>query len=390
MEIPRCVRVLIVVVLTSPAPPASRTGSRPSARWLRSSRRQCSSAGCFPASLLVGVRYVPAVDGLVVAGQDEELLFGAADHPLELDLDRNEVLGVDVVVRNVAVLERHLELPGVAPLDGLGAGELDGVALLLVMGELAVEDGVFDDVLELVLAEGLGILLALPGLDLPAGLPVPGRQAGHPLIGELFADEVRPLVLLDVLRLEAAAAAVLPGALEGGDGVDLLDSADLFGVLRHDLVGTGVSGGSLAEERRGQERQGGEARFASEHPGPPPSLKKRGAPTGARRKTITAEDPDGSGRSHGPKDGRDGGLEAAEDGDGARRVRLAVKGGAVEPVGRVDEDFGSSSCRDPRATSPGPRTSRNAWPLRRGLGPRSRATGPPRPGPGHPAHSSHR
>ena len=60
--------------------------------------------------------------------------------------------------------------------------------------------------LQLFLAERLGVFLALPGLDLPAGLAVIGGDAGHALKDELLPHHVRPLVLLDDLRLEAAAA----------------------------------------------------------------------------------------------------------------------------------------------------------------------------------------
>jgi hypothetical protein len=80
---------------------------------------------------------------------------------------------------DVAVGEGDPELPRVGPLDGLLADELDLVALLLVVDERAVEVGVLEDALHLVLAERLDVLLALPGLDLPALLAVVCR---HPVI----------------------------------------------------------------------------------------------------------------------------------------------------------------------------------------------------------------
>src|SRR5262249_39192717 len=119
------------------------------------------------ASLLAeleGMRVVDPRDFLVVAQRGLGLALRAADHSLLLDLDRDEVLGVDVVVLDVAVLQRHLELEGIGAFDGLGAGELDRVALLLRMDERAVEIRILEDLLHLFFAERLDVLLALPGL----------------------------------------------------------------------------------------------------------------------------------------------------------------------------------------------------------------------------------
>ena len=147
---------------------------------------------------------------LVVAERGLGLPLGPADDALELDLDGDEVVGVHVVELDVAVLQGQLELPGVGALDRLAADELERAALFLVVDELAVEDRVLDDALELVFAERFGIFLALPRLDLPARLAVVGGHAGHALEGELLAHEVGALVLLEDLRLEAAAPVNLP------------------------------------------------------------------------------------------------------------------------------------------------------------------------------------
>src|SRR5262245_52760928 len=127
--------------------------------------------------LLERVGVVDPGDFFVVAERGLRLALGAADHALLLDLDRNEVLGVDVVVLDVAVLQRHLELEGIGAFDGLGADELDGVALLLRVDERAVEVRVLEDLLHLFLAEGLDILLALKGVDLPARFAVVRRDS---------------------------------------------------------------------------------------------------------------------------------------------------------------------------------------------------------------------
>src|SRR5204863_2480595 len=100
-----------------------------------------------------------------------------------------------------------------------------------------VEVLVFDDALHLLLAQRLGVLLAVPRLDLPAGLPVVGGDSGHALNLKLLAHEVRPLVLLDDDGLEAAAAVELARAPQALDGLYALHAADGLDELGDDLVG---------------------------------------------------------------------------------------------------------------------------------------------------------
>jgi hypothetical protein len=54
--------------------------------------------------------------------------------------------------------------------------------------ERTVEVRVLQDFLLFRFAQGLGILLAVPRLDLPAAGSIPGIDAGHPLQRKLLAD----------------------------------------------------------------------------------------------------------------------------------------------------------------------------------------------------------
>src|SRR6185369_17259525 len=68
------------------------------------------------AALLPGLERVGEIHAgnlLVVADRGLRLALRAADDALVLDLDRDEVVGVHVVVLDVAAGERHLELPRV-------------------------------------------------------------------------------------------------------------------------------------------------------------------------------------------------------------------------------------------------------------------------------------
>src|SRR6185436_5301395 len=128
---------------------------------------------------LHGVGEEPAVDGLVVAEGGLVFALGAAHHLLRVDLDRHVVVGVQVVVADVAAGEGDFQFVGIGAVDLFGAGVFDLVALLLIVDERSVEVGVFDDLLELFLAEGLDVLLAVPGLELSAVLSFVRGDAGH-------------------------------------------------------------------------------------------------------------------------------------------------------------------------------------------------------------------
>src|SRR6185503_10675414 len=115
------------------------------------------------------------------------------------------------------------------------------------------------DRLELLFAERLGVLLAAPGLGLPARRAVVGGGAGHAAEGELLAHHAGALVLLDELGLEAAAAVEGAGAAQGLHGLDALHAADRLDVAGDDLVG------GLRRERQGAEQKGGKGQQSSTH-----------------------------------------------------------------------------------------------------------------------------
>ncbi len=175
-----------------------------------------------------------------------------ADHSLRFDPDRDIVVGVQVVVAHIAVRECHLELEGIGALDLLHPHELDAIALLLIVDQRAVEVRFLEDVPHLLFAQRLGILLALPRLDLPTARAVVGVDAGHPLQGELLAHSVGPLVLLNDHGFEAAAAGEPAGAAQRLHGLDAGRATDRLDVFGKDRVD------SLCGQRRGDDRQSGE------------------------------------------------------------------------------------------------------------------------------------
>src|SRR5207244_1707111 len=142
-------------------------------------------------------------------------------------------LGGEAGVGGAGGGERDLELVDVGAFDLVGTDQLDLIALLLVVEERVVELRLLDDALHLVLAERLGVLLALPRLDLPACLAVPGVDAGHAAENELFADQARALVLVDHPRLEAPSADEPAGAAQALDRLDPLRTADPLHVFRN-------------------------------------------------------------------------------------------------------------------------------------------------------------
>ena len=188
---------------------------------------------------------------LIVPQLDFELALGAAHHPLHFVLDRDVRVRVHVVGADVAVAaERRLHLEDVGAFDLVGADQLDLVSALLVVEERIVELRVLDDPLDLIFTEGLGVLLSLPGLDLPTALSVPRVDADHAAEREFLADLVRPLALVLDLRLESAATVELSGAAQRVDGLDAFGAPDALLVFRDDLVDGLRSCGSGEEEER--------------------------------------------------------------------------------------------------------------------------------------------
>src|SRR6266853_3816578 len=194
-------------------------------------------------------RQVPAVDLLVVAQNDGVVHFGAANHARDIDLNRDASVGIEVIDVGVGVSDRDLEFVDVGAVHLIHADELDFVALPLIVDERAVEVGVLEDRVQLFLAHCLGILLALPGLDLPAGPAVVGLDSGHALERELLTHRVGALVLLDDGRLESAATRELPAAAQGGHGRHAGQAARGLQVLGDKTVD------GLGGERRGERRR---------------------------------------------------------------------------------------------------------------------------------------
>src|SRR5688572_28137816 len=151
------------------------------------------------------VRKEHAGDLLVVADSGLELYLLVRDLRLALALELEVGLGVEVEVAVVAVLLGDLELVGLGSLDRLLARDLDLVALLLVVPQLAVEVGLVFHLLEVISGHLLGVLLAHERHHHPAGGAVVGLHAGHPLEGELQPNPVGPFPLQGECKLPPAA-----------------------------------------------------------------------------------------------------------------------------------------------------------------------------------------
>src|SRR5262249_39432643 len=77
----------------------------------------------------IRVREIPSADFLVIAERSFELALFSADESPGIDLDRHEVVGVHVVVENVAVLQRHSQFVSIGAFDRLSAEVFDLVSL---------------------------------------------------------------------------------------------------------------------------------------------------------------------------------------------------------------------------------------------------------------------
>ena len=117
------------------------------------------------------------------------------------------------------------------------------MAFGVVVDERAFEGvGHFLNVLEVVGGHRLGVLLAQERHHHPAGGPVVGLDAGHPLEGELHAHLVGALPLEDDRRFHLAHRH-LAGEDRRLDRLDLLLAAARRDVLGDDLVDREVGGG---------------------------------------------------------------------------------------------------------------------------------------------------
>src|SRR5215510_7812620 len=154
-------------------------------------------------------RQVPAVHFFVVAQGSLDLNFGAADHALGFNFDRHIIVSVHKIEPHFAVGQSHLELVGISAFDGFHSHELHLVPLLLVIHEGPVEVRLFDSLFRLFFAERLGVLLALPGLDLESSLAVVRIDPYKTLERNFLAQHVRSLILLNDRRFETTTPSYL-------------------------------------------------------------------------------------------------------------------------------------------------------------------------------------
>src|SRR5678815_4639107 len=114
-----------------------------------------------------------AIYRLVVAEYGFELLFGAANGALVVDLYRDVRVGVEIVGARVTVLQSDVELVDISALDLIHPPECDLVALPCVVHDRLIEVCIDEDVAHLVLTQRLGIFLSLEWIDLPSSFAVP-------------------------------------------------------------------------------------------------------------------------------------------------------------------------------------------------------------------------
>src|SRR5690349_8858359 len=126
-----------------------------------------------------------AVDLLVVAVVGRALVQRAAHVALRDHADLEEVIGIEIDVVDVAVLQRDLELVRVGAVDVLGAKVLDLVAALLRADQRAGDRRIVGERFRVVGRHLLGILAALERRDLPGLLAVPRLHGGEALDARL-------------------------------------------------------------------------------------------------------------------------------------------------------------------------------------------------------------
>src|SRR5215472_7114907 len=163
-------------------------------------------------ALLVRTTFRTAGDGkreedsiylLVGAEFGLAFLHRATDELLALRADFNVGIGIEVVVDDVAVLQRDLQAVDVIPIHCVMSEILDSVPLLFVVDERTIEVGIFNDVAQIVFAKHLGIAPALEGRYLPANFSVVSLDLRHALNRKHLADVGRSLRLLRDLRGKA-------------------------------------------------------------------------------------------------------------------------------------------------------------------------------------------
>ena len=109
------------------------------------------------------------------------------------------MVGVEVDVLHVAVLERDAELVRRRPVDVLGSEVADLISLLGPADQRAVEVGVLREPARFVGGGAEGILASLEGVHAPALLAVVRVDTRQSLEGDLGADLIGPLAHLGEL-----------------------------------------------------------------------------------------------------------------------------------------------------------------------------------------------
>src|SRR5947209_1397933 len=176
-----------------------------------------------------------AVDRLVGTHLGHALAHRTADEDLAFALDFEIGIGIEVVIEDVAILERDLQLIGVIAIHLVHAHVLHGIALALVIDKRAIEVSLFLQALEFILAYQFRVFFSLEWRNAPAGGAIIGAYGRHALDGEAGTREIGALSLISGRSLEAHLLdrERLPYR---GNGFEFLQAATRGDVLLNDLV----------------------------------------------------------------------------------------------------------------------------------------------------------
>ena len=206
--------------------------------------------------------------------------------------DLEEVVGIEIDVLNVAVLERDAQLVRRRSVDVLLAEIADLVALLAPPDQRSLEIRILRQSPGLVGGGAEGVLAALEGIDAPALLAVVRVDRRQALQRDLRADLVRTLAHLGELRGDgeviATAEEHLAADLQALQGGELLRSTPRVGVPGDDFIdgeGTCGSGQGGSEDERRVHFASGKGAHLTPHDGP--HFKGVDSPTPYRRAPWT-------------------------------------------------------------------------------------------------------
>src|SRR2546430_1514564 len=188
---------------------------------------------------------IPTGDFLIVTQRGLVFALSTTNHSPGLNLNRNVVVRIHVVVTNVATRQGQFEFESVCAFDRLHAHKLHRVSLLLVVDQRPVEIRVLEDLLHLFLTERLWLFLALKGCNLPPGLAVVSVDSRQPLERKFPAPHISALVLLHNGSLKAATQGKLARATLCLHRLNFRRPTDGFDIFRDDLF-RGLSRGRHA------------------------------------------------------------------------------------------------------------------------------------------------